>query len=209
MLGWHRSWTLERYLLFCYTIYVPPIEYGGLRRAGHVAGMEGGRSPFKILTGTPAGKRSLGRPRCRWEDNIRMDLKEIVISTMNWVIWLRIGITGEPLWILHWTTGFHKPWTWLIEEDSRYIRNSGEHVKVWEPWSWNNDRERKCNTDLQFRVTLYLARGQINRHGLAWHFCAVILIGWSSLQPAQLMSKMPMIPLMLFTQTQNPVISTI
>jgi hypothetical protein len=46
--------------------------------------MEEGRSAFKILTGTPAGKRLLGRPRHRWEDNIIMDLEEI-------------GIIGEPL----------------------------------------------------------------------------------------------------------------
>jgi len=46
-----------------------------LRWAGHVARMEEGRSAFKILTVTPARKMPLGRPRCRWEDNIRMDLK--------------------------------------------------------------------------------------------------------------------------------------
>ena len=45
--------------------------------------MEEGRSSFKILTGTPAGKRPLGRPRHRWEDNIKMDLKEIGINTRN------------------------------------------------------------------------------------------------------------------------------
>ena len=56
-----------------------------LRWAGHVARMEEGRSAFKILTGTPAGKRPVGRPRRRWEDNIRMDLKEICINTRNWV----------------------------------------------------------------------------------------------------------------------------
>ena len=50
-----------------------------------VAIMEEGRSAFKILTGTPTGKRPLGRPRRRWEDNIRMDLKEIGIHTRNWV----------------------------------------------------------------------------------------------------------------------------
>ena len=44
-----------------------------------------GRSAFKILTGKPARKRSLGTPRRRWEDNIRMDLKEVVINTRNWV----------------------------------------------------------------------------------------------------------------------------
>ena len=47
--------------------------------------MEQGRSVFKILIGKPAGKRPLGRPRRRWEDNIRMDPKEIGINTRNWV----------------------------------------------------------------------------------------------------------------------------
>ena len=46
-----------------------------LRWAGHVARMEEDRSAFKLLTGTPIGKRSLGRPRRKWDDNIRMDLK--------------------------------------------------------------------------------------------------------------------------------------
>ena len=47
--------------------------------------MEESWSAFKILKGTPAGKRPLGRPRLRWEDNIRMDLEEIGINTRNWV----------------------------------------------------------------------------------------------------------------------------
>ena len=47
--------------------------------------MEKGTSSFKILTGKPTGKRPLGRPRRRWEDNIRMDLKEIGINTRSWV----------------------------------------------------------------------------------------------------------------------------
>ena len=38
-----------------------------------------------MLTGKPTGKGPLGRPRRRWEDNIRMDLKEIGINTRNWV----------------------------------------------------------------------------------------------------------------------------
>ena len=56
-----------------------------LRWGGHVARMEEGRSAFKILTGTPAGKRPLGRLRRRWEGNIRMILKEIAMNTRNWV----------------------------------------------------------------------------------------------------------------------------
>ena len=60
------------------------IKSGRLRWAGDVARMEEGRSAFKILTGTPAGKTPLGRPRRRWEDNIRINLKEY-INTRNWV----------------------------------------------------------------------------------------------------------------------------
>ena len=43
------------------------------------------RSAFKILIGKPTGKRPSGRPRRRWEDNIRMDLEEIGFSAGNWV----------------------------------------------------------------------------------------------------------------------------
>ena len=53
--------------------------------AGHVARMEEGRRAFKILTVKPTGRRPLGRPRRRWEDNIRMDLEEIGINGGNWV----------------------------------------------------------------------------------------------------------------------------
>ena len=47
--------------------------------------MEEGRSAFKILTGKPTGKRPLGRPRRRWDENIRMDLEEIGINVGNLV----------------------------------------------------------------------------------------------------------------------------
>ena len=47
--------------------------------------MEEYRSTFKILTGKPTGKRPLGRPRRRWEDNIIMDLEEIGVNAGNWV----------------------------------------------------------------------------------------------------------------------------
>ena len=56
-----------------------------VRWAGHLSRMEEGRSAFKILTGKPIGKRPLGRPKCRWEDNIRMNLEEIDINAGNWI----------------------------------------------------------------------------------------------------------------------------
>ena len=68
-----------------------------LRWAGHVARMKEDRSAFKIVTCTPAEKKTSGRPRHRWEDNIRMDLKEIDIIREIGLIRLRIWNTGEPL----------------------------------------------------------------------------------------------------------------
>ena len=67
------------------TFYSICTESRRLRWAGHVARIQEGRSAFKIFTGKPTGKRPLGRPRRRWEDNIRMDLEEIGISAGNWV----------------------------------------------------------------------------------------------------------------------------
>ena len=46
---------------------------------------QNGISAFKILSGKPTGKRLLGRPSCRWEDNIRMYFEEISINAGNWV----------------------------------------------------------------------------------------------------------------------------
>jgi hypothetical protein len=43
------------------------------------------RNAYKILTGKPEGKRRLGRPRRRWEDNIKMDLREIVFGSVDWI----------------------------------------------------------------------------------------------------------------------------
>ena len=51
----------------------------------------------RILTGKPKEKRPSGRPRRGWEDNIRMDFKEIGINMRNWVDLLRLRIIGEPL----------------------------------------------------------------------------------------------------------------
>ena len=53
------------------------IKSGRLWGAGHVARVEEVRSAFKILTDKSTGNGPLGRPRRRWDDNVRMDIKEI------------------------------------------------------------------------------------------------------------------------------------
>ena len=62
-----------------------------LRLAGHVARMEKGGSALKILTGIATGRRPLGRPRHRWEVNIRVNLKQIGINRRNWVGLAQVG----------------------------------------------------------------------------------------------------------------------
>jgi hypothetical protein len=55
------------------------------RWAGHVARMVEKKNAYRILVGKPEGKRPLGRPRRRWEDNIKMDLREIGWDGMDWI----------------------------------------------------------------------------------------------------------------------------
>jgi hypothetical protein len=56
-----------------------------MRWAGHVVRIWEGRGVYRVLVGRPEGKRPLGRPRRRWEDNIKMDRREIRIDEANWI----------------------------------------------------------------------------------------------------------------------------
>jgi hypothetical protein len=56
-----------------------------MKWARHVARMEAKRNVYRVLTGKPEGKRQLGRPRRRWADNIKTDLKEIKWDGMDWI----------------------------------------------------------------------------------------------------------------------------
>ena len=71
-----------------------------MRWVGHVARVGKDRGVHRVLVGKSEGKRPLGRPRHRWEDNIKMDLQEVgegVVGT-GWS-WLRIGTGGGHLWV--------------------------------------------------------------------------------------------------------------
>jgi hypothetical protein len=56
-----------------------------MRLAGDVARMGAKRKKYRILLGTPEGNRPPRRPRRRWMDNIKMDLREIGLDGMNWI----------------------------------------------------------------------------------------------------------------------------
>jgi len=56
-----------------------------MRWAGHVARMGKGKGMYMILLGKPEVKRQLGRPRRRWDDNIKVDLQEVGCGGMDWI----------------------------------------------------------------------------------------------------------------------------
>jgi hypothetical protein len=58
-----------------------------MRWAGRVACVGEVRGAYNILVGRPEGRRPLGRPRRRWEDNIKMDFREIRLGDVDWIHW--------------------------------------------------------------------------------------------------------------------------
>jgi hypothetical protein len=68
-----------------------------MRWAGHVACMGVGRGVYRVLVGRPEGKRPLGRPRCSWEDNIKLYLREIGIDVANRIQLVQVSVM--ILWV--------------------------------------------------------------------------------------------------------------
>jgi hypothetical protein len=66
-----------------------------MRWAEHVAHMGEDRKLYNVLVGKPQGKRLLRRPRCRWEDGIRIDLREIGLRSVHWI---RLAQDMERWW---------------------------------------------------------------------------------------------------------------
>ena len=68
-----------------------------MRWAGHVARMGEERGAFRVLVGKPEGKRTLGKPRRRWVNNIRMDLQGWDVGMWSGLGWPRTGTGGGRL----------------------------------------------------------------------------------------------------------------
>ena len=71
---WRKLHNEELNYLYCSPNIVRVIKSRRKRWAGHVARMGEGRGVYRVMMGKPERKRPVGRPRCRWEDNIKMDL---------------------------------------------------------------------------------------------------------------------------------------
>jgi hypothetical protein len=80
---WRELHNEELHDLYSSPTIVRVIKSRRMKWAGHVARMEEWRGVYRVLVGKPEGKRPLGRPRCRWEDNIKMDVQEVGCGGMD------------------------------------------------------------------------------------------------------------------------------
>ena len=94
---WRKLHNEELSDLYSLPNIVRVIKSRRMRWAGHVARMAEGRGVHRVLVWKPEEKRTFGRPRDRWEDNIKMDLQEVGGGLRTGWSWLRIGTGGGHL----------------------------------------------------------------------------------------------------------------
>jgi hypothetical protein len=82
---WRKLHNEELHNLYSSPSIVRIIKLRRVRWAEHVARMGEERNVYRLLVGKPEGKRPLGRSRCRWMDNIKMDLLEIGLNVVDWI----------------------------------------------------------------------------------------------------------------------------
>jgi hypothetical protein len=96
--GWRKLHNEELHNMYSYPSIIRIITSKRMRREGHVARMEE-KSAYRILVGKPEGKKSLGRPRYTWVDNIKMDLREIGWDGVDWIDMAQDRDGGGLLWM--------------------------------------------------------------------------------------------------------------
>jgi hypothetical protein len=82
---WRKLHNEELNDLYCSPNTVRAIKSRRMRWAGNVARMGERRGLYRLLVGKPMGKRPLGRPRHRWEEDIKMDLQEVGCGGLDWI----------------------------------------------------------------------------------------------------------------------------
>jgi hypothetical protein len=80
---WRQLHNEELNDLYCSTNIIRVIKSRRMKWAGHIARM--GRGVYRVLVGKPGVKNPLGRPRRRWEDNIKMDHQSVGCGGMDWI----------------------------------------------------------------------------------------------------------------------------
>ncbi|KAJ4438523.1 hypothetical protein ANN_14468 [Periplaneta americana] len=82
---WRKLHYTKLHALYSSPDIIRNVKSRRFRCAGHVARMGESRNAYRVLVRRPEGKRPLGRPRCRWEDNIKMDLREVGYDDREWI----------------------------------------------------------------------------------------------------------------------------
>jgi hypothetical protein len=82
---WRKQHNKELCDLYSSQSIIRIIKSRKIRWAGHVAPMGEKRNAYRLLVGQPEGNRLLGRPRCKWVSNIRMDLEEVGWGDVDWI----------------------------------------------------------------------------------------------------------------------------
>jgi hypothetical protein len=83
--SWRKLHNDELHSLYSSPNIVRVIKSRRMTWAGHVACLGKGRGVHGVLGGGPGGRRPLERPRCKWENNVKLDLREIGIDGANWI----------------------------------------------------------------------------------------------------------------------------
>jgi hypothetical protein len=83
--GWRKLQNEELHNLYSSPSIIRITEWRRMRWAGHVARMGEKRNVYRLLVRQPEGKRTLGRPRHMWMDNIKMELLELGLSAVDWI----------------------------------------------------------------------------------------------------------------------------
>ena len=94
---WRKLHNEELNDLYSSPNIVRVIKSRRMRWTEHVARLGDRRDVYRVSMGKPKGRRPLGRPRRRWEDNIKMDLQEVGCGVWTGSSWLRIGTGGGHL----------------------------------------------------------------------------------------------------------------
>jgi hypothetical protein len=96
---WRKLNNGQLHILYSSPDIIRHIKSRRMRWVGHTKHMGEGRNVYRVLVGNSEGKRPLERPRHRWEDGLKMDLREIGWGGGVWsgFTWIRIGIAGGLL----------------------------------------------------------------------------------------------------------------
>ncbi|KAJ4447285.1 hypothetical protein ANN_09289, partial [Periplaneta americana] len=146
---WRKLHNTELHALYSSPDIIRNIKSRRLRWAGHVARMGESRNAYRVLVGRPEGKRPLGRPRRRWEDNIKMHLREVGYDDRDWINlaqdrdrWrayvraaMNLRVPEKP---------FVKTWTLRQSEDKRL---EVFEMRIWrrmKRMKWADNKKRSC-----------------------------------------------------------------